>query len=767
MKRPLFFGCICLIALIAIWTCYFDAPPFYGDVPVKEGEHIIITGQVYQKEYRSYYGTDKTNLYLKSITIIDSDTGQVSDLNPKYKIICELNREQKEPELGRSLRMSGTWQLYEHASNPGEFDLADYYATEGIVGKLANARIEAQGERFWPLRKQLYHLRTLLKDRLYAALPQKEASILAKMLLGEKSGLDEGVKDLYQRNGIVHILSISGLHITMIGMGVYRMLRKGSCPVVPAALVGVAFLLLYGTMTGFGISSYRAIGMYLIHMLGEISGRSYDLLTATSILMAVMVCDNPRLIYHCGFLLSFGSVCAIGCLCPILPLQDVFAKKRAIPLSSPIRFVLKRFGGILQGLWVSTAISVFTLPIMLYFFYEIPVYSPFVNLLVLPFMGMVMTMGFVLMVVPRMPLLAKLEHIILNGYERVCLLFEELPGHTWLVGRPQLWQIGVYYAGLLLIIWLCRKKNRRGNISDSISKNNLGGSGHLGIKNMKIGFRKSKWWACGIIVLVLFLGTDFQKRDTISFLAVGQGDCIVVMTKTGKTYLFDGGSSSERSVGEDIIQPFLKYHGVSRLDGVFLSHPDQDHINGVMELLEKELLEIESIYLPDVDEEGKKDFQEILNKVTKQRVVYYSTGDYLQEGKLLITCLHPPEDFAGETNVYSGCFLLEGGGLKVLLTGDVEAVGEVLLARQLQDRGIGAVQVLKIAHHGSRYSTGKEFLGAVSARLAVISCGAGNSYGHPHEETLEKLDAKGIPYCITWKNGCVTVAENGYCFFKR
>ncbi len=744
MKRPLLFGCICLSVFVAVWTFCFDAPPFYSEIPVKEEEQIIVIGQLYQKEFRSYHGTKQTNLYLKSIKIINSGTGQVLKINPKYKIICEMNDAEDVPELGRTVRISGIWMLYEHATNPGQFDLADYYGSRYIVGKVADCVIESKGRRQWLLREELFQLREELQERLYQALPEKEASILAKMLLGVNSGLDEEVKALYQRNGIVHILSISGLHITMIGMGVYRMLRKCTCPLLPAAVIGAVFLLLYGAMTGFGISAVRAIGMYLIRMLGEIIGRSYDLLTAAGVLLAVVLVENPRLLYHCGFLLSFASVAAVGCLYPILPLQEVALKKGPVPPPFIVRFIIRRFGGILQALWTSASISIFTMPIMLCYFYEIPVYSPLVNLLVLPFMGMVMAAGILLMIVPEVSFLAGFEHIMLNGYEKVCLLFEQLPFHTWLTGRPAYWQVAVYYAGILLIIGLCTKR--------------------------------SKWWSLGIGILVVLLGMDFSRGTEVSFLDVGQGDCIIVMAEDRRTYLFDGGSSTERHVGEDIILPFLKYHGVLEIDGVFVSHPDQDHISGILEILEENLIEIKALYLPAVVDVYRNDFQEIMTSVTAEKVINYSEGDVLKTGDIRITCLHPGRDFAGESNDYSGCFLVEIGDMpdsesdsrklegisaeevfRVLLTGDVEGEGERMLTKQLQERGITQIHVLKVAHHGSRYSTSKEFLEQIDPLLAVISCGEDNSYGHPHEELLARLKDDGSMIMTTSKRGAVTV----------
>ena len=727
MRRPLLFGCICLAAFIAIRTCFFDAPPFYNEFPVKEEEQITITGQIYQKEYRSYYGTDQINLYLKSIQIIYPDTGQVSKINPKYKIICEWEPDAEEPELGRYVQIRGTWQSFEHASNPGQFDYADYYGTQYIVGKMKKSSLEINGEHYWYLREKLFKLRNLLQGRLYQALPEKEASILSKMLLGVNAGLDKEVKELYQRNGIVHILSISGLHITMLGMGVYKLLRRSSCPIMPAAMVGAGFLLLYGCMTGFGISVCRAVGMYMIHMLGEVTGKNYDLLTATGVMLTFMLIDNPRLIYHCGFMLSFASVLGIGCLYPILPLQEAALKKKAVPPSAIVRFLLRRFGGMLQGLWGSVAISIFTMPITLYYFYEIPVYSPFVNLLILPFMGMVMVVGIMLMILSRFSLLAGLEHIILNGYEKVCLLFEQLPGHTWVAGRPDLWQIGVYYVGIILIIWLCGKK--------------------------------SKWWSFGIILCVIFLGTDHRSDTDVTFLDVGQGDCIVVMTKSGKNYMFDGGSGSEKGVGKEIISPFLKCHGIGELDGIFISHPDEDHISGVRELIEQELVKIDTIYLPNVSSECKENYQEFLTCVADQKIVYYSKGDYVKTGNIKISCLHPVENFSGETNTYSGCFLLEQreNGFKILLTGDVEGAGEVLLTEQLREQGISQIQVLKVAHHGSKYATSEAFLEQTDPVLAVISCGNKNAYGHPHEALLERLEKYAEKICVTKDTGAVTI----------
>ena len=139
---------------------------------------------------------------------------------------------------------------------------------------------------------------------------------MSALLLGDKNALDNEVKEMYQRNGILHIFSISSLHITIVGMGIYKLLRKAGIPILPASMAGSLLLILYGCMTGFGVSACRAIGMYLLRMLAEVVGRTYDLLTALGVMAAVMVIQNPYYLQNGGFLLSFTSVMGIGVVFP-------------------------------------------------------------------------------------------------------------------------------------------------------------------------------------------------------------------------------------------------------------------------------------------------------------------------------------------------------------------------------------------------------------------------------------------------------------------
>ncbi|MBQ8821688.1 MAG: DNA internalization-related competence protein ComEC/Rec2 [Lachnospiraceae bacterium] len=696
MRRPLLFACVCVTAVIYLYMCIVNPPPWdVTDIP-QAGEYVTVTGQIYKKENQNIY-------YLQDISI----QGHSRSPSIQNNIRCELQQHMDLP-LGTLVRLEGTFQPYESAGNPGEFDAAVYYGIQDICGRIKGGQITHAGQSYWPLRQWLYETRELFAKRLVDAFGEEDGGILVKMLLGDGSLLSSEIKTLYQENGIVHVLSISGLHISMLGMGVYRLLRKCRRSIYTSALAGAVFILLYGTMIGFGLSATRAIGMYLIHMLAVIWGKSYDMLTAMGVLLLTMILENPRVLFHSGFLLSFGSVCGLGLLLPRL--------KEYIP----------RFSSLI----VSLAVTIFTLPVQFYYFYKIPMYSAFLNLLVLPFLGIVMVMGIVVMTLPFLHHLHVVGSFVLRWYELLCHLFERLPFHTLYVGCPPVWKIVIFYAGL--VFFICYKPKKKG-----------------------------KWPLLIPIALTVFLCVQIVPPLRMVLLDVGQGDGILLQTKWGNI-LMDGGSSSKSDVGKYQIAPCLSYYGVDYLDAVVITHPDSDHMNGLEGLLENGYEgRIGRILLPDI-EVGRRsaEFGEIyeLAKAYEIPVGFMGAGDGMRLGEVHLECLHPDNGSSiEESNAYSQVYYLNYEDFTMLLTGDVEEEGEALLLEELQRRDIEEVTVLKVAHHGSKYSTSEELLAQITPRLALISCGENNSYGHPHGETLERLDAVGCEVLTTPECGAIII----------
>lgn len=796
MRRPLFCGCMALVTVIVLWQSLADPPPWesrlsrdLGFSGEAQGWPMTVTGQVYHREVRTLYGEKVLFLYLRSVTVSsDAESGDetsvpnISEQTIDERLVCQLTvggeavhqaadqalvpyarargesvprSQEGQVSLGSRVAVQGQLELYPHATNPGEWDSADYNLITGVAGQLKQARLLGSDNGRWRIREGLLCFRGFLKDRLYRGLPSREASVLARMLLGEKDGLDRELKELYQDNGIAHVLAISGLHITLLGMGLYRMLRRWGCPIMPAALAGGCVILLYGGMVGWGISAARAIGMYLIRMLGEIWGRHYDMLTAMGVLAAGMICHNPRLAYHCGFLLSFGAVAGMGMVYPALLELPIYTKldmavrrkRLAGKRLARERLAGKRLAGkslillrnLVQGLLASLSITLATLPIQLYFFYQIPIYGILLNLAVLPLMGLLLAGGLTLMAIPAIVPVRWVVVGILNLYEGICRLAQCLPGHLWITGRPQLWQIAGYYGILAFTVFLLTRK---------------------GESRKGLHFGKGRMGLALLTMAVILLGRRWDRGFTFTMLDVGQGDCVCVRAARGQVYLFDAGSSSRSRTGEYVLIPYLKYRGFDTVDGIFVSHGDQDHINAVKALLtDSKGLLLKALYLPRLAEplpDSLAQLRELAREAGCQ-VRYLSQGMGWQQGDFRLTCLWPAEGYRGESNASSACYLLQQGEFHMLLTGDVEGPGERELAAYLEEMSVPELDVLKVAHHGSRYSTSRAFLQAAVPRLALISAGQDNSYGHPHGETLTRLTEAGSRIVQTPESGAVTI----------
>ena len=860
------------------------------------------------------------------------------------KLQCELDNmktamitagavtgEEESLKIGQQIILEGTFSHFATATNPGEFDVQRYYAAKGIGGRVRQSQILAVGEKYSFLREKLYGFRQVLHDRLAEVFPAKEASVMQTLLLGEKEELDAEVKALYQKNGIAHILSISGLHITLLGMGVYRLLKRLGLPVRAAAVGGAMLLLIYGVMVGMSVSASRAIGMYLLQMLGIFVGRTYDMLTGLGLMALLLVLQEPERLFDVSFLMSFGAVLGICILTPVLSgdgrERDADEELEVKGISAWLRTVADIFGdsayernkyregwrkvayeGIQRmvstvkgGFAASVGVILFTLPVQLWFFYEIPVYSVLLNLLVLPFMSVVVAGG-ILSLIPGLGLVGTVDCLILWWYEWVCGRFEELPGAIWCVGRPEVWQIICYYVGILLLVfgreyveaWKKRGTYGEGNVpgdrlhfartlwclkmrgawkrrgtygeknvpgdrqhfartlwclitrgaDESIRNRKKDCNGEMiqhsdrrfgicstGVQNALAKFRCAWQGAMTymnrvqhLIAVVMILGLliglltgNFDCGSRVTFLDVGQGDGIVVETGQG-AYLFDCGSTSRKNIGEYVLKPYLKSRGIRSLRGVFVSHPDEDHMNGVIELLENGAdwgIVVEQLFLPAIAE-GKRteSFVTLLAaaEAAEVPVSYIKCGDEIRDSQLRLLCLHPEENTTlADANAYSECFYVEvfakkmkqeaiddrkandasggsaiegsgengsfagnserkdfrvnDGKINILLTGDVEGEGERQLMQELQEqRGQRAfrVDILKVAHHGSGYSTGTEFLAAASPATAIISCGRNNSYGHPHAETLQRLEDARVPWYGTMDYGALIVTVDSH-----
>ncbi len=798
MRRPL-----CLLSLVFVLLaacCVYSGETKKDDLPY-EGEEIMLTGVVKNKDYRVMYGSKVPVLYVSS-----AENGN------DRQVMCYMTDSGGGvplPHIGETVRISGKVSLFREATDPGEFDLREYYQILNISYKLNQTEILERSGSGFPLKEILFQFRCRCSGMLEKIYPAKEASVLKAMLLGDKSGLEEEIKELYQLNGLIHILSISGLHVSLLGMAVSGFLKKCRVPLWLRTPAAIGIMWCYGIMTGMGVSTWRAIFMFALHLAAELFGRTYDMLTALSLAAVFMLAENPLLILHSGFLLSFGAVIGIGVVLPWWKdiLERMFGvggsnggdhKRTARGEKHDAKMLAKAAenkmtGLVKNGLYLSTAIAVATLPILLHFYYVYPVYSLLLNLYVIPLMGFVLGFGMISLILgfflPEAAFYAAMpDRVILRLYEESCRWALELPNGIKIGGKPEVWQIAMYYGILLfLIVWhgltkeeLKRQDGNSGGRNQSDARRDTAdrrkqkaGVQERAGKEKAYGKKGSavfqipaiSQWFFVLGIVWLLLERPFGGFS-VTFLDVGQGDCIVMQGENGNCYMVDGGSTSRSKVGKYQILPFLKCEGIGELEAVFLTHPDEDHISGVMELMEQSGygVKINSLILPDASQ-GIKD-EELLalrRQAAEYKIpVYYiGRGDVLEDGSLRFTCLGPEKEIVtDEVNEISIVLYAEYGEFRMLLTGDVTGEPEKELLLELE--GKDPLTVLKVAHHGSKYSTPQELLEMTDPVMAIISAGEDNRYGHPHEELMERLKRQGCHIYQTAEGGAIIMrVRNG------
>lgn len=721
-KRPLCILCVLLIAVQILMAVTGDRLSPVASIFEKNiNVNLTAEGQVYGKEKHSKYQI----LYLKDAEIMCQNQ-MISNVN-----IVVYDEKFSSVSLGNKISVTGECIPFEAPRNPGNYNQKFYYEKQGLVTAIWGSSVRKITDETWKVREKLAGLRDRWHSLLCKVLGQKNGGMLSAMMLGERSALDQNWKELYQVNGIGHLLAISGLHLSFVGLTLYHLLRKAGLTYVQAGTIGCVVLGLYAVMTGLSVSTSRALVMFVLRIGADIAGRVYDMMTGLFVSAAIILCWRPLYIYDAGFLLSFGAIFAILLMYPFLREIISFRSKWA------------------DGLCASLSIQLFLFPITLYFFFEIPLYSVFLNLIVIPLMSYLLGIGFIgSMLYEMFPAVGtsvlKSSRVIFHIYNWLCQKVIELPGSRIVIGQPEWWQVVLCYVILLLFLYIMGKRIKKKEEN------------------------KIKWNKCGVFALlicILFVSVPYhpvRNKLSITMLDVGQGDGIFVKGPSGVTYFLDGGSSDVKKVGKYRMESYLKSQGVGKLDYVFISHGDADHMNGIEEMLERQRvgIRIRTLVLPEKnvwDENLKNLAQKALYYGTK--VVVIKEKQQIVEEDFKMTCILPKKTYQGKIgNASSMVLLLNYGEFDMLMTGDVEGEGEDVL--QKMDFS-NQIDVLKVAHHGSKNSTGEEVLKNINPKIALISAGIGNRYGHPHKETLQRLKANGVEVYNTQEYGAVKVETDG------
>ena len=672
----------------------------------------------------------------------------------KCRLLCYISDEYLNgdmPAIGQKVIISGIPRDFRKAENEGQFDELTYYRKMGYLCRITNCRIEGYSGRRDMLAEKLTRIKENTSEYFCRHMKGENGRVLSAVLLGKKD-MDEEIKDLYRNAGIAHILAISGLHVSLIGLTIYTLLRKaGLFPLLCFAL-SMILITLYGLMAGAGSSVVRASVMLMLKLLSDVCNRTYDLLTAMSLSGLMLLTVRSEYLTDAGFLLSFLAVLGIAVIYE--PLYDMLSSP-ALAVIGKLPIKSLRQGCFsekpLKAISVSLAASLMTVPVLLWFYYEYPLYSVLLNLILVPLLPLILISG-ILGGVIRLSFLLFPADVVLSLYEAVCAFFTKLPASTLLTGRVKPQIIIVYYLLLLFFVLtdkadhaLFRKKER---------------------KEKRI--RLIRGILLFAALLMLFL--PVKKNPMIDMLSVGQGDCIVISDGAGHTVICDGGSSDVVSAGKYRLIPYLKYNGIGRIDAVFISHPHADHYNALTQLMslsKAEKISIGAVYVSSRYDPENEGYARII-EAAGQADIPIRILECMDEpvfGKIKIKVVYPLTELnADDENDDSMVLMARLNGMGILLTGDITSNADDELIESLQKCGIEKADCLKVCHHGSKYSNSDRLLEYLKPDTAIISCSADSKYGHPHQEVIERLDRIGCKSYITSKLGQIKMIckEKGY-----
>ena len=794
-RRPLCL--VCLILMLCMCLADLAGAPLIRGNPlpdkvqdyIEEHPEAVICGEVQQCQAAEF----SFSVYLKHASLI------VRSEKISIENVRVFLKSEKELPAGTIVYVSGKLERVAAPRNPGEFDSRQYYACQHIYYFLKNGVVERRSRGYSGYGQFLLDLKERIREILENA-AGTDAPVFEAMLLGEKSGLEQELKLRYQMGGMAHLIAISGLHVSILGMGLFGLLKKLGLGNGGAGLVSLAVMLQYGMLTGGSVSAMRAVCMFVIAVGAKILGRSYDLLTALALSAILLLLDSPAYLYSSSFLLSFGAVVGIGAVSSVLTeLLGVGTIRGRQPESCKGQTAIgkiKRKGAewrqtAVKAFAASLAVQLTTLPVVLTFFGEVSLAGILLNLAVLPTVGAVLVCGAACTAVgffsiPAASAIVLPGRALLGIYEKACEAAGTLPFCTWIGGKPELWQNAVYYACLAGALGLGVWGRRHGGVPGLKAS----GKGVQGERRREARSKRNRvrWGGigrvaaavclCALCVGILALGiftVSWQSRGDlrITCLDIGQGDGIVVEVPDSGTFIVDCGSSNKENIAQYQLLPYLKSRGISYVTAILVSHTDNDHISGIRDFLTfmtKNLTTIRAgtLILPEWQSPPEAYGElEILAKSAGMKVKTVSQGDVLYcgprrnvrkiSGGAQFRFLAPADGASGaDVNEDAMVAELSYGFFKGLFTGDIGEKTEKKLLEEFSD-----VDFLKVAHHGSRYSTCQEFLDRTQPELAIISCSSTNTYGHPSPETTLRLKQASVRTEYTMKNGAITLLTDG------
>lgn len=691
---------------------------------INEDDEISIIGTIVSDPQEKEYKTK----YILKIDTINS--------NKKYKntkVILYTKKEKETLKYGDKIELVGNFKLAQERRNPGGFDYRFYLKTKKIYGIVTTKNTKRLKENNVNIISMIANkTANVIKNQSKKLLENKKACLLIGLLIGDTDEIDEETKEDFRNSNLTHMLAVSGLHVSYVLLAVNYIITKVKIHKKLSKIIVMLLILFFILVTGATPSVLRAGTMTIYLILGGIFYRRISVFSSLNLSLLVIIIMNPYCLFDVGLQLSYAGTIGIVYLYPIIK-EKIYNKANSILITISANIVI--------------------IPIIMYNFNTISLTFFISNLLAGPIIGIIIILGFSIIIIsliffPIANIFSKILNLLIILFLNTAKACANLPFSKIFIITPTLKFIFLYYY---LLVFIIIKERIQIRIS-------------IKLKNKVIAI---------LIILVIinpikYFSNIKQSNLKIYFVDVGQGDSTCIVTPKNKVILIDGGGNSKDEnydIGKQTLLPYLLDKKINKIDYCIVSHFDSDHCGGLMYILKN--LKVKNIIIGKQYEEYEnyKEFIKIA-KDKKINIRVVEAGEKITiEKNLYIDVLWPINRekmvIQNAINNNSLVFKLRYINFSMLFTGDIEEIAEKeILDKYKENTEFLKSTILKVAHHGSKTSSTKEFINIVKPKYAVIGVGKDNKFRHPSNVTIENLKTINTEIYRTDEMGEISINVN-------
>ena len=688
-------------------------------------ENVNITAKVLtiptnNQEYR-------TKFYAKVLTISTKDE---INKNITAKTLVTINDERKdlrEIKIGDTIKHEGKLKLPNIAQNPSQFDYARYLQLKKTFSLLyvnENWKIQNRANDFLgKLIRKLNDTRNNIIKIHSQNIKSPMLEILGGIIFGDDAvNPDENTKEKFINSGIFHILSASGMNVTLIFGIWYFIARSLRLNYKFSIISGILLILFYTCMTGFGTPIIRATIMLTLILIGKLIDKATSTISLLFIVAFLMLLTNPLTIFDIGFQLSFITTFALIITAPLL----AFSFKH--------KFINITLGACL----IPFIAQLYAAPLQMYYFNTFSVYAVLANIAIVPVLSIVSFIGFISSIIAMIPAVAKqicyFADLILNPIliyiVKVAELFSTLPHSIIYVKKPSLIQIILYFTIIVSITCLLKFKIKSKKIIISITTL--------------------------LIIFTLTFITIPNKNAEVIFFSLGNADAVLLKSPNNEYFLIDTGRSGylkSSSQAKNIIIKYIRDKGIKDINSLILTHFDSDHAGGTVDILEN--IYVKKLYITETYENTM--LSDNIKEYLDSNKINYEIAENIEEiynkDNFILTIIEPVGELIKSENQKSLIVHCKYKDKNLLFMAD----GDIKTYESIPDIYKNNISIIKSGHHGAKNTINNEMIN--NSDLFILST-SGYFYNHPHPQTIRILEENNKKYLRTDYHNAIKLVLN-------